>query len=401
MREVVLVGAKHAVTINSAIDTVRCEVAAPEDFADVTGLSEGGTVALEIAPNANSFHLPPEVEFPYQVPFEDRYLHPGESERKYKDPRGQGLFSNLKAVLSDAGHSVDHLDHQRWADLTHEFAGVLDEAWVWSYMGMTARQAGLVRHAQVLGLFIDSTLREDYMLDQIARSKAEVIVVGQAHADRLAVHESLQERAGVKIAELLRLEPDVENHFYPHNTWLDSYLYPVSTSVAKEDAKLHDIERELHRRRYNAHSIGRVLDRKEPEPAFLGRFKISGDAEDSLFELHIHDQNGEQFNGMIHDCLGDATVEGTISNGTKTYIDGTVIPGKKYQPLHYVGELNDKAGQFEGRYGTSSENGSRPVFTMRNFGKGVRKALDYYNPGLWRNRDISLNLPHSFGRESK
>lgn len=405
MREIVLVGAKHAVTISSAINTVRCEVAAPEDFAEVTGLSEGGTVALEIAPNTRAFHLPTDVGFPYTIPFDDRYLHPGETERKYEDPRGQGLFGNLKAVLLDTGHPVDPLDHQRWADLTHDFAKILDESWVWSYMGMTARQARLVRHAQVLGHFMDSTLREDYMFDQIAQSKAEVVVIGRAHADRLAVHESLQERAGVKIAELLRLEPDVEAHFYPHDTWLDSYLYPVSLSAAKEDAKLHDIERELHRRRYNAHSIGRVLDRKEPEPAYLGRFYISGDAEDSLFELHIHDQNGDQFSGMIHDCLGDATVEGTISNGricfTKTYIEGTVMPGKNYQPLHYVGELNDRAGQFEGRYGTSSENGLRPVFTMRDFEKGARKALDHYNPGLWRNHDIRLDLPHSFGRESR
>lgn len=402
MREIVLVGAKHAVTISSAIDTVRCEVAAPEDFARATGLSWGDTVGLEVAPDALPIHLPSDARFPYQVPWQDKSIQADGGEEKYKDPRGQGLFANLKAVLSGAGHPVDPLDHQRWADLTHNFAGVLDESWFWSYMGMTARQAGLVRHARVLGHFIDSTLREDHMLDQIAQSKAEVVVIGQAHADRLAAHESLQERAGVKIAELLRLEPDVETRFYPNDTWLDSYMYPVSIAMAKEDAKLHDIERILNRRRYNAHSIGRVLDRKEPEPAFLGRFYISGDAEDSLFELHIHDQNGEQFSGMIHDCLGDATVEGTISNGricfTKTYIEGTVVPGKNYQPLHYVGELNDKAGQFEGRYGTSSENSSHPVFTMRNFGKHARRALDHFNPGLWRNHEISLDLPYNYGR---
>src|SRR3990167_4630395 len=338
MREIALIGAEHGVTVTSSFMSSHHEVKPPPNFYEYTGVEPKANVAIENC-------VPAERDITGYTP-------------RYCDFIGATqLFTDLATDLNGHGINVIDIDDPRLVHHVQQpIAESLTDLHYANYSGegfLSHRQQRKRGFARSLMQFINSNLREDIMFSNLGTSNAEWAVMGQGHADILYCDEELQAKLGIQVVDYDRISPDLDLDYPPgYGQAVLSYMYKPNEREVANDARLRVIERELDRRRYNAYSIGRVLGRKQPEPAFLGRFFIGGWAAESLFELTITDRDGKTFQGVVKDVLGDAVVEGTIDdksvNFVKSYDLATTAKGS-YKPVYYEGVMDRDSGQFEGR----------------------------------------------------
>lgn len=230
---------------------------------------------------------------------------------------------------------------------------------------------------------IDSVLREDHILATASNSDADVVIIGRAHADQLAASVSLQERLGLIVKEYVQVNPDDTNFrsgLVDQCERAPSYLYSPGHDEVVESARLHNIRRVLDTRRYNAFTIGRVLDSSLPPPDYLGRFYLSGLTAHSMFELEIEERDGKEFTGSVKDVLGDAEVDGTIDEGgvdfTKRYIPDKSDSSTSQTPIYYKTTDVTDDGVHKGRYDMTPDTRSGYIFTMTAFSDDAEKLLD-------------------------
>lgn len=239
--------------------------------------------------------------------------------------------------------------------------------------------------ASLLSL-INHDLRERTMFRRIAESDVDTVFLGQAHADILAGDPALQQTLGIQVTKYLRIEPentqDLSNRHVPYDAEFESSIKSPHPEEVQADYHKASIEKRNARRRFNAHSIGRILSAKSAKPDYLGRFYITDVSASSLFELHINDKNGDQVQGTVYDLIGDATVVGTFSKGgevnlSKTYDPSTVHPETRgIQPLIYTGQFDEK-GFLTGKWGQAYGEKPSIVFVAKEFsGKDTVRALD-------------------------
>lgn len=83
-----------------------------------------------------------------------------------------------------------------------------------------------------------------------------------------------------------------------------------------QDPNQQKIELEMKKRFINAKQLSRVTPEKNPD--FIGNF--NKDYPSGIFEMFIEEKNGDDFKGTAEDCLGTATVKGTLSNTEISFI---------------------------------------------------------------------------------
>ncbi len=381
MKELVLVGATHGASIPSFAGVQHCETEPPYDFVEVTGLNQSDKVALELFPGACEAYSPP-TDLDTQERIDDWI--------RLQNLNGTHFFRTLATRLLQDGISVVEIDDER---LVHQVQPRLVDT-LGRLSSAEYRQEGFLSTQQMqrrgtiitLNEFINSTLREDILFNNLVDSDADIAVIGQKHADRLAADKVLQARLGLKVTDYLYADIPHPEFMNPWDGPFETKLWRPQPDIVQESADDANITRELDRRRYNAFSIGRILGRKEQEPDYLGRFYISGVAAGSLFELHVTERSNQDFAGLVYDGLGDAEVEGTIdSEGiifTKKYDLATVEPKmrERLMPIYYQGEFEARHNQYKGRYGANSEDARfGNVFMMRPYQPRAITYLDDYS----------------------
>lgn len=375
MKEILLVGAVHGVSVSSMFGSRHHEVEPPENFASTLGVSSGANIAVELYPGATD--EPTDMD-----QMNDRQLD------RYFLLKHDLLFRIIAKSLAATGKyrvlEVDDpcLDRAKFS-AAKKIAHIEDS--IKPYSWPTQSQERRLGHARTFIDLIDRVLREDAMFRNIATSEADVAIIGMAHADRLAADAALQEELGITVAEHVRIVPD---EAYIREAYLSSgsvvpshFIHPIDEEIA-ENGHINTVGRELATRRHNAYTVGRVLDRRTAAPDYLGMFMIGQLAADSLFELSITDKQNSDFEGTIKDVLGDASVSGSFSEGqvqfVKTYLPEVSDPAVYKTPIYYGAEATSDPTlpQYTGRYSTSSKTRGGPLFRMTPYSTNALEFLD-------------------------
>lgn len=379
MKDIVLVGAKHGVTVSGGMfGAVNCEVEPSFNLADEIGLEDRSRIAVEIFPRAlNEQIVQPNAtnwdEVNYDLLDRARALH------------GEYFFRTLAANLLAQDHAVMPVDDERLCDVVAKDAFRLQDL---SYHdddeGFYSRKIKLWSRLRAKQNYFNSTLREDALFRNIrdVSSETDVVVVGLGHAARLSADESLQADLGIRVVRNYVVEPDVAYYQgFRNGDIVNSRVRPAEASEIATEAQRTQVQRELDRRRHMTHAVGRVLGSKASEPDFLGRFRITGCAADSLFELFVDDHDGVTFRGRMSDILGDAVVQGELDDSSivfeKVYDLSTVEPQRQFVALTYTGK-QDEAGKYEGRWRPSEQSFGGYVFRMIPFGKNAIRSLELW-----------------------
>lgn len=373
MREIRLYGVTHALIASEGFMREKVfEVAPPYNLREHVG-NEHEAVGLELCD--------------YTLSDLDTFYE----ERCMNQFRGNKIFRDIRALFNDAGLQLDFLDDPRIAmSLQPRLQEFIDR--VTGMLRYTPDNVSWYKQAkfyEVIALYeyLTAVLREQIMFESLARSTASVAFMGYAHALALASDPQAQETLGVDVAELYHIYPDIElgELRWMVHEWdvisLDSVIKEVEADELAVEAGKTALETEMVKRRHNAFSIGRVLDKGSPEPDYVGNFYYSGPAAKSLFELFIDERDGENFKGRICDVIGDAVVEGTISNGCVEFLKVYVkekTPNPNVVPLYYGG-VTDRDGMVRGKWDDTPENVKYGyAFCMHPFirGKAMTRHLD-------------------------
>lgn len=375
MKEVLLVGAQHSFTVqHSLFGDMHYEVDPPDELLTVVG--NQARVAIEM--------LPGDMDIPTDV----KGMSVRQLERNWYIV-GDHLFRAAGRKLQSAGHEIREIDDPKLGAekllLAKDIAYLRNkkyrnEGW------LTPKNERKLGRSLARISFINSVLREEQMLSAASRSDPDVVIIGEAHADRLAADGQLQKNLGLRVKEYVRLIPSNVGYFMSgyvgkqiHAT--SEFVYPTRDEVV-ESARKHSIGRTLDQRRDNAFRYGRVLHPNSPRPDFLGRFYISGLAAQSMFELHIENSKGTNFTGRVYDLLGDALVTGTFGehgpNFVKQYVPKLSHERAPAAPIHYL-TTRDNDGLLSGCYNTTPDTCYGPTFVMTRFTNRPARRLEYKN----------------------
>jgi hypothetical protein len=374
MKEVKLYGVTHAIGVDGLFREKTLEVAPPDNLLEHVG-ERHGIAGLELT----------------SYPLDD--LDSFYEELCMGVFKGNKFFRDLKLFLHNEGFGIEYLDDPRVVGYLqprlHRFIDSVQGKLMYSPDDVGFLKEAKFQEVLILFDYLNAFVRDKYIREQLARSTATVAFMGLAHATLLAYDEELQEDLGIKVTELHHIQPDTtENELISLcYKWdvvsLDSRITEVKDDELKTLAEEISLENEITKRRHNAFSIGRVLDGDAPEPDYIGNFYYSGSSALSLFELFIDEVTGTSFKGRVFDVIGDAIVEGTISNGsvefTKVY-DPKKTPSKDTAPLFYQGHTDDD-GMIRGRWETDiGKVGYGYCFNMHPFikGRAMVKHLDLH-----------------------
>lgn len=360
MRKIELYGATHAVTVRDSLfgyKTIHA-VAPPEGL--LPHLATYPSVGVETTRtrlDPNSFE-----EWTYQDIGVDRITT-------------NSFFDTVEVGLRNSGIEIEYLDDERYIHniqprllarvvrLKQKERSIETEEY--GMFGLKdERRRGFARSLLQL---IDVDLRERTLFKNIASSNAAAYIIGAAHADTLAGNPDLQEQLGVRVSEYYRIGDELEQEIRRQGRVPTGAVLPSTiTTPTQENIALgkrnNDTHRRLIQRQYNAYSTGRILPRNSREPDMLGRFYITGPAEESLFEIHIEDRDGDAVCGKIYDLIGDAEFTGTINsdemNIRKVYDPSSTLEHPDVlKPIIYEGDTYD--GTIQGSWGP--ENGERSM----------------------------------------
>lgn len=373
MREIKLYGVNHALSYSTTFSQGVKEVALPTDLVEHLNLDGLSVIGLESTAE--------QAAFPRLI--DDEYGISG--------LKGSQFFRDANSTLENIGASIAHLDDARLTryvqpDLNGRIDRLVSKSiYNLDYFGFNdMRRLGFAR---TLFDFINTNLREELMYSKLKDSTANVVIIGQGHAEPLAASDELQDALGIRVVEYHRIEPDIDLanpqlsdiRPYEYGVSIDSRIVTPALSDIQTTAQSINLEKKISRRRFNAYSIGRVLGRRCVEPTYLGNFYIGSPAADSLFEMHILDRSGHDFSGIVYDVLGDATVQGSSKDDkiefTKTYIpDRTISDG--VVPIFYEGSSRTNDRTIEGRWDQTPEGVKFGyVFRMCNYEIG-KLAID-------------------------
>lgn len=213
----------------------------------------------------------------------------------------------------------------------------------------------------------------DFLLGNIARTKPELVFVGDGHANWFYLRRNeIKEKYGIEIEEYWRdvlTEKITENDLLSAASMSDEHLsmesilrdksVAITRRVEDGDKVLPEIQTLLIQRSYDAVVKGRITDEN---PHFIGTWDLTLEPK-GLFELFIEKvssgNNGSlQFSGTVEDCLGSSKVEGTMNtkqiNFTKKYYN--TEDGASGKPIFYEGQIKD--GDVVGIYKISSSSSS-------------------------------------------
>lgn len=213
----------------------------------------------------------------------------------------------------------------------------------------------------IISYYTIEVLREEKLLETIDNQKPEVVILGKAHGDILMLRPELLETRGIEVARYQTEIIDEELSVFP--------------SVALDAGEV--LERTLLIRSYYAVTQCRIDPERQPD--YIGYCQESESIpEVGLFEMYVK-KTGE-FAGTIIDLLGDATMEGIITDQGVEFV-------KKYDPeqsvpnaaaageITYVGEMS--GDRYVGEYKTSRHSGK---FVLQKYLPGQRLIEE-----LWLN----------------
>lgn len=372
MKEILLVGAAHGFTVmHPWYGNRRYEVNPPDELASI--VEANSRVAIEMLPG--DMNIPVDAADMSDEQFE-REIH----------LKGDFFFRAIGRTLRSKGNEVIEIDDPALGAKKLALARRVDaltslrrrnDEWL-----PYKKERKLGRSLALIDM-IDSVLREDQILEAASISDADVVIIGRAHADQLAVSDSLQEQLGLIVKEYVQVNPDdtmFRSGLVNQREHAPSYLYSPGRDEVVEAARIHNIRRVLDTRRYNAFTIGRVLDSSLPPPDYLGRFYLSGLTAHSMFELEIEERYGKEFTGSVRDVLGDAEVDGIIDEDgidfTKRYITDRSDSSTSQAPIYYKTTDITDDGVYKGRYDMTPDTRSGYIFSMTAFSDDAEKCLD-------------------------
>ena len=157
--------------------------------------------------------------------------------------------------------------------------------------------------------YIFKVRREDVIFERLRTSKPDVAVIGVAHGDQLILTPNLATELGVTgyWHGIVPAPRDV-NIFDIDR--LANIPWRQYLELGEPDPAFVG-EREQAIRWYRAATLGRVTV-GEP-PALIGSWEVSCRPY-GLFEVHVDEQNGNNFRGTIIDTLGDAPFSGYVTD---------------------------------------------------------------------------------------
>ncbi len=215
--------------------------------------------------------------------------------------------------------------------------------------------------------YVHSIQREEAMLEKIAKTKPEVVVLGEGHTDFFIKFPETGERNGVRFEEYAKED---------FTKGLDPYTLLAYSSGELEHIPLGLIQnaipdesvlaqRDQIIRKHNAASEGRII--MNGRPTFVGTWDSQIPAK-GLFEMYVEKDTEEEpgvrsISGTMEDVIGTAFFDGAITHDaisfTKEYERASVDAGAFPRPMYYVAKLED--GVYSGKINTGH------VFEMSEF----------------------------------
>jgi len=383
VKELQLVGVRHGVEITDIFGIPsRYEVMPPGDFVEQLDIGQSSSVAIEAVPGR---------ELTAGIIEESEFVSHELYQQEHAKASQQFFFGAASRQLEQYGHQVLGIDDARLRlEVYPKHEALLAEEYLLEYhygVNMPPRVERKLAFSRAFIGFMDSTIREDLQFQRLSEGNFDLAIIGEAHGDILATDTDLQEELGVRVVDYRRsgvsyIGLPIDRSNYPRypTKYVDSFLYQPNPNELANDVRRSLVEKELYRRRYNAFTIGRILGRSEQLPDYVGRFHISGIAESSLFELHITDRVGAEFQGKIYDVLGDAAVQGTfdsISIEFRKDYDLSTTMNPNIRPLIYRGMTNQSSGNVHGRYSLAEDTArSGFCFVMTKFDKSAIHRLN-------------------------
>ena len=202
--------------------------------------------------------------------------------------------------------------------------------------------------ATIINDYIFKIERENAMLDKIAKSKPDVIIVGKGHSDLFFLDSDNVRKNGIILG---KYKTDIvsgeENELFYDN------LLSIATLI---DNPILDkkslVERESLKRAIRAIKEGVIIPGGKPN--FTGTWMRDCPPQ-GLFEIYVNYLNNNCFTGVIEDVIGRADVTGTIDETnvsfTKKYYPDKATGKAISVPIYYSGTVNDK-GEYIGFWKT-------------------------------------------------
>lgn len=208
--------------------------------------------------------------------------------------------------------------------------------------------------------------REEKILENIAKYRPNVVIVGAGHSESfIQDRELIEKELGITFDEYAR---EISHSDFIPLDEADFELY--SNRVAElvknppPDENILAASMSLSRKEF-ALKLGRILPMQKPD--FIGTWDLKIPAM-GLFEIYIKNRSDNRLEGLIEDCLGSAQFIGEESDGklrfVKVYDEMAIKLGGEEKPIIYEGELKD--GKYHGTFGTEHSKNRYP-FTLEKF----------------------------------
>ncbi len=187
--------------------------------------------------------------------------------------------------------------------------------------GQRERREALYR-AQVTSDYIFEIKREEGIFNQIGIWQPQVVILGGAHADYVALRqEEIKKRFGISVKQFSKEDIPTERPVFTFDDLANNRRKVQRVTAYLLDEVSPDpavlLRREAVIRRHRAATEGKIIE--GGRPAFVGTWDLQTPSH-GLFEIYPEGNNG--FSGRIEDGFGTAVFKGNI--------DGNRIAFRKY-----------------------------------------------------------------------
>lgn len=293
---------------------------------------------------------------------------------------GQEVFFELYDYFSNLGRKVHFLESREHFERLAELAKKAQKIQKRINDGGNVKELKLedykleveFKYQQAIGI-------NDVILRNIALHQPDLVFVGEGHANWFYLHrDEIMKKYGISIeqywADVLERGIKYDDLLFAasasdENISMENILKDKCAAVTKEinvkQMVSPELETLLIQRNYDAVNNGRVT---QGNPHFIGTWDLLLEPR-GLFELYIDEhlsrRNGSvQFEGIIEDCIGSASVKGELSKGsitfTKKYFKGLRCSS---QPIFYEAQISQ--GNVVGVYHIQDSPSGHVGFKMK------------------------------------
>jgi len=198
--------------------------------------------------------------------------------------------------------------------------------------------------------------REEKILERIAQTQPNIVILGKGHTDYLIQNKKIPASMGISVDSYQTEDVSpIPWHWERQQPFERAFLRPEP----KPDANILK-ERELIMRKYRALTDGKVI--VDGKPDFVGTWDLNC-LPRGLFEMYVE---GKNFSGIIEDTLGTASFAGQIGEDgimfAKNYdLNKSAQEASKHTIVYLGGRIGE---QYEGTF-ESPEDKVTGKFTLR------------------------------------